>query len=118
MLAVRWVTIGTLGTLALYAVAAIPLDDPPPPPTWAWAIPVLVAPAALAVYWRPAYRVESCFFLTGVCAFFLGFIGFGWGSLAAPIIGGATIIAMLFAPRDGGWRERWGRAEAEDGDHA
>jgi hypothetical protein len=114
MRAVKWINIGTFATLAVYMVAAIPLDDPPPPPTWVWAVPALVAPAALAVYWRPAYRVESCFFRTGVCAFLVGYVGFGWGSLAAPVISGATIIAMFFAPRDGGWRERWGRAQADD----
>ena len=114
MRAVKWINIGTFAALALYMVAAIPLDDPPPPPTWVWAVPALVAPAALAVYWRPAYRVESCFLRTGVCAFWVGYVGFAWGSLAAPVISGATIIAMFFAPRDGGRRERWGRDEAED----
>jgi hypothetical protein len=113
MFAVQWVTIGTVVGLTLYMIAAIFLDDPPPPPTWAWAVPVLVAPAALAVYWRPAYRVEGCFFFTGMSAVVLGFLGFGWGSVSAPIIGAVTIVAICFAPRDGGWRERWGRDEAE-----
>ena len=115
MAVLRAVTVGTLTAFVAYViVAAVFLTDPAPPPTWAWAVAVLVAPAALAVYWRPAYRVGRCFFLTGVTAFFLGFLGAGWGSLAAPIIGGATILAMLFAPRDGGRREARGRDEAAE----
>lgn len=78
-------------------------------PAWPWTIAVFVAPLALAVWWRPAYRVANCFFLTCVSAVLLGFFGAVWGSLVAPVVGGATVLALLLAPRDGGWVARWGR---------
>jgi len=81
-------------------------------PSWLWEVAVLVAPIALAVYWRPAYRVPDCLWLTFLSAVLLGAGGFGWGSRVAPAIGGATLVAMLFIPRDparamsGTWRSR------------
>lgn len=81
-------------------------------PTWLWEAAVLVAPIALAVYWRPAYRVPDCLWLTFLSALLLGAGGAGWGSRVAPAIGGATLVAMLFVPRDparaksGTWRSR------------
>src|SRR3712207_7430759 len=51
-------------------------------------VAALVAPVALAVYWRPAHRVPNCLFHTGVAAVLLGIGGLGWGSVAAPGIGG------------------------------
>jgi hypothetical protein len=80
-------------------------------PAWPWTIAAFVAPVALAVYWRPAYRIPNCLFLTGACAVLLGLGGAVWGSTVAPVIGGATVLALCFAPRDGGWQARWGRGE-------
>ena len=100
MAVLRAVMIAVFVSLAVYAVVAIFLTDPPPPPAWAWSVAVLVAPAVLAVYWRPAYRVPNCLFLTGASAFMLGVVGAGFGSVVAPVVGGLTIVALFFAPKD------------------
>ena len=114
MVALRTVTVGVFAALAIYAVVAIFLTDPPPPPPWVWSVAVLVAPAVLAVYWRPAYRVPNCLFLTGASAFMIGLVGAGFGSLVAPVVGGLTLLALFFVPRDGGWQQQWGRDDTSD----
>jgi len=114
MVVLRTVTVGTFAALALYAVVAGFMRGAPVPPTWAWAVAESAAPAALAVYWRPAYRVPDCFFLTGASAFFIGLVAFSFGAVVAPVMGLLTLLAMPFAPRDGGWRARWGRDDAAD----
>lgn len=103
--AVTVVTVSTFLLMAIWAVVAIFVDLPAMPPL-IWEVAVLVAPIALAVFWRPAYRVPNCLWLTFCSAFFLGLGGALWGSWIAPAIGGATILAMLFVPRDGGWKAR------------
>ena len=106
------VTCGMLAFQALWAVAlGFREQGAPNIPAWPWAVAVFVAPVALAVYWRPAYRVPNCFFLTGVSAVLLGLGGLLWGSVLAPAVGGATVLALCFAPRDGGWQAQWGRDE-------
>ena len=114
MIALRTVAIGVFAALAIYAVVAIFLPDPPPPPPWVWSVAVLVAPAVLAVWWRPTYRVPNCLFLTGATAFMIGLVGAGFGSLVAPVVGGLTLVALFFAPRGGGQRAQQGRNGAED----
>jgi hypothetical protein len=78
-------------------------------PAWPWSVAVFIAPVALAVFWRPAYRIPNCLFLTGACAVVLGFFGAVWGSTVAPVVAGATVLGLFLAPRDGGWVARWGR---------
>ena len=34
--------------------------------------------------------------------------------LVAPVMGLLTLLAIPFAPRDGGWRAQWGRNDAAD----
>ena len=107
------VTIGMFTLRVVWAVFAAFSDDPQNMPGWLWALAALVGPAALAVYWRPAYRVPQCLFHTGFASLVLGMGGAGWGSIAAPVISGATILGLCFVPRDGGWRARWGRDEPD-----
>jgi hypothetical protein len=119
----------TGGMVTLQAVWAVALgfrdEGAPNIPAWPWSVAVLVAPLALAVYWRPAYRIPNCFFLTGASAAVLGFFGAVWGSTVAPVVAGATVLALLLAPRDGGWVARWGRDDdrtdddrTDDGDRS
>ena len=112
LLALRIVTPGMYGLWIVFGIfGAFGLGEGIPP--WLWEAAVLVAPIALAVYWRPAYRVPDCLWLTFLSALLLGAGGAGWGSRVAPAIGGATLVAMLFVPRDparakksGTWRSR------------
>lgn len=113
MLVLRTVTAGMFVLQAVWAIGlGFRAEGAPNMPAALWVAAVLVAPVALAVYWRPSYRVPNCLFLTGASALLLGLVGAGWGSVAAPVIGGLTLVALLFAPRDGGWRARWGRDDA------
>ena len=95
------VTIGMLVLRLLWLLAALVVDSVPMP-GWLWAVAALVGPVAVAVYWRPAYRVPTCLFSTGFAAVMLGIGGLGWGSVAAPVIAGATLLGLLAVPRDGG----------------
>jgi hypothetical protein len=114
------ITCGVFVGLALYAVTAAVMsigfshDGLPPPPPWLFSLASFAPPAALAVYWRPAYRVPQCLFVTGACAFWVGFVGAGFGSVVAPVVGGLTIVATVFAPKDGGWRAQWGHDDESD----
>lgn len=81
----------------LAVLAAFGLVDTVPP--LLFEVTVLVAPVALAVYWRPAFRVPDGLWLTGLSALFLGMGGAGWGSVFAPVVGAATLLAMLVRPR-------------------
>ncbi len=114
MRALQVVTIGMFVLLALWMCTGLFVDDVPRMPSVLWVVAVLVAPAALLVYWRPAHRVPECLFLTGASAFFLGLGGAAWGSWATPLIGGVTIVGWLVAPGDGG-RARSGRRDVEGG---
>ena len=101
LLALRIVTIGMFAALAVWGCVAV-FVDLPALPVWPWEVAVLVAPAALVVYWRPERRwpdPESSLFLTGVSGFLLGLMGAGWGSWLAPAIGGATALATFLAPK-------------------
>jgi hypothetical protein len=109
MRALQVVTVGTFLVWGSWMCLGLFSDDPPVMPAIIWELAVLVAPAALAVYWRPAYRVPNCLWLTFCSATLLGMGGAGWGSWFAPVIAGATVLALLFAPRDGGRRAQWAR---------
>jgi len=109
--AVRVVTVGMVVLMVLWMLSGA-FADPPPMPPALWIAAVSVAPLALAVFWRPAYRVPNCLWLTGLSAWFLGLGGAGWGSVVAPVIGGATIVALFFVPRDGGRQVQWARDDA------
>lgn len=111
MLALQIVTVGTFTLLVPWGALYFVLDHPPAVPTALWVAAVLVAPAALAVYWRPAYRVPNSLHLTGMSALLLGMGGANWGSRVAPAIGALTLLAMIFVPRD---RNRRGRSIAAD----
>lgn len=68
-------------------------------PAEMYEVAVLVAPLALAVYWRPAFRVPEGLLLTGLSALLLGVAGAGWGSRMAPAVGAATLLGLLLVPR-------------------
>jgi hypothetical protein len=112
--ALQVVTIGMFVLLAMWMCSGIFVDDVPRMPSLLWVVAVLVAPAALVVYWRPAHRVPECLFLTGASALFLSLGGAAWGSWVAPVIGGVTIVGLLVAPRDPG-REQSGRRAVKEG---
>jgi hypothetical protein len=104
--AVRIVTVGMFALLVPWYALGFVLDDPPVVPPALWVAAVLIAPAALAVYWRPAYRVPDGLFLTAMSAVLLGMGGAGWGSRVAPAIGALTLLAMVFVPRARAGRDR------------
>lgn len=106
------VTVGMFVLRVVWAVVAAFSADPVGMPSVLWAVAALVAPVALAVYWQPGHRVPNCLFHTGAAAVLLGIGGLGWGSVAAPVISGLTIVGLCLAPGDGGRRARWGRGEA------
>lgn len=94
----RVVAPGVFVLLALLAVLGA-LDVVAGVPPQLFAVTVLVAPTALAVYWRPAYRVPEGLLLTGLSALTLGVAGAGWGSVVAPAVGAATLVGLLLVPR-------------------
>lgn len=100
--AVRVVTVGTGVAMVLYAITAAFFSDPAIAPPALFVLPVLVPASAAVLFWRPAYRVPECLWLTGMSGFLLGFLGFGWGSRVAPALGLFTVLVVLLAPRDGG----------------
>ena len=104
---------GMLGLQAVWAAVAAFVDDPVNIPAALWAVAALVGPVAVAVYWRPAYRVPNCLFQTGAATFALGLSGVGWGSVVAPVIAGLTIVGLIVIPKDGPGRQQWGPDEPE-----
>ena len=100
-------TCGTFVSMALYmvVVAFVTISEGvvgslSAPPPWLFALPAFVPAGALVVYWRPAYRGPDSLFLTRACAFMLGLLGGGWGSIVAPVLGVLTIVGSFLAPRD------------------
>lgn len=106
--AVRVTTVGAFVLMVLYGIAALPVDGKLPGvvPAVGFTLCALVPAFAAAVYWRPAYRVPECVWLTSMSAVSLGLMGTAFGSYVATVLGGAALIALLARPRDGGTATR------------
>lgn len=99
LLAVRIVAVTMVVVMLGWATLGLLDSTPPAMPAWLWAVAVLIAPAATVVAWDPATRVDDLVWTIFVAAVFLGMGGAGWGSWAAPVIGGLTAISLLFLPK-------------------
>lgn len=102
--AVRVTSVGAVALMAVYALAAVPVDGGLPswPPAVAFTLAALVPAVAAVVYRRPAYRVPECVWLTSASAVGLGVMGLAFGSYVAPVLGGVALLALLTRPADGG----------------
>jgi hypothetical protein len=101
---------GVPGLHFLWGFPAIFMEGGMPGIPWPFFVLLALLPfGAMLVYWWPVYRVPQCTFHTGFAAVMTGVGGAGWHVWAAPIMSALTILGLILAPRDGGWKVQWPR---------